>query len=150
MSYMLFAGMLALTPDDAIIGASAATLSVVAATLVATPDRRVELPFIGKVLLKWLAVGGLAVFVCASLDMSVAQTAAHTGGLMAGVTSALMWRVLTRRRMAVMKALARDTIARRSLVEKARRSGYASLTPAERVQLFNLSSRTGGHRAPAQ
>lgn len=149
-SYMLVTSAFPSATAAMLVGASAATLSVVAATLISAPDKKISLPVIGHFPLKWLAATGLGIFVCASLDMSVSQTAAHLGGLAAGCASALLWRTLTRRRMEVMKTAARERIAQRSLVEKARRSGYASLSRDERLQLFNLSSRNDHRRAPAQ
>lgn len=149
-SYALLATTLPVEHGTVLVGASAATLSVVAATLISAPDKKISIPFIGPFPLKWLAAAGLGIFVCASLDMSAPQTAAHIGGLAAGCASALLWRVITRRRMATMKALARERITHRSIVEKARRSGYASLTREERLKLFNLSAHSHTRRAPAR
>lgn len=149
-SYLALTSAIDVKPEAMLIGASAATLSVVAATLISAPDKKIDIPLIGLFPLKWLAAVGLCVFVGASLDMSYAQTAAHLGGLAAGSASALAWRITTRRRMRRMKALARDSMTRKWLVEKARRSGYASLSQHERLQLFNLSARDHARKAPAQ
>lgn len=140
-SYLFLTSALPVEADTVLVGASAATLSVVAATLISAPEKKVEIPFIGPLPLKWLAAAGLGVFVCASLDMSAGQTAAHLGGLATGIISGIIWRTATRRQMRRMKALARDRLIQLSLVKKARQSGYASLSRDERLQLFNLSSR---------
>lgn len=150
VSYISLTSALPVDAGTVLVGASAATLSVVAATLISAPDKKVEIPFLGSLPLKWLAATGLGVFVCASLDMSAGQTAAHLGGLATGLISGMIWRTVTRRQMRRMKALARDRLTQLNLVEKARQSGYASLSRDERLQLFNLSSRDSRPRQTAR
>lgn len=149
-SYLLLTTAIPVEADAILIGSSAATLSVVAATLISAPDKKMKLPLIGRCPLKWFAAAGLGIFLCASLEMSASQTAAHFGGLAAGTASAFLWRIITRRRMEVMKAMTRDRMTHLSLIEKARRSGYASLSHNERLELFKLSSRTASRQAPAR
>lgn len=120
-------------------GASAATFAVVTATVISAPDRRIDFLFGSGIPLRWVAVAGLALFACASLEMSATQTAAHCGGIAAGCVSALVWRSVTRRRMEMMKSAARERLAHHTLIEKARRSGYASLTRSEKLRLFRYT-----------
>lgn len=138
------------TEPTLLLGASAATLAVISATLVSAPDKRIQMPLIGTVSLKLLSAAGLGIFVCASLEMTAAQTAAHAGGLVAGTISAFIWKHLSRRKMEQMKALTRERVTHMSLVEKARRSGYASLSRNEQLKLFDLSNRDTTRHAPFQ
>lgn len=147
VAYMFFSGYATAAGGTQLAGASAATFAIVTAALVSAPDRKVEFAFSAKISLRWVAVAGLAVFVCASVEMSGAQTAAHCAGTLAGVASALLWRKVTRRRMERMKASARERLAHRSLLEKARRTGYGSLTRDEKVRLFRGSGGDVARRA---
>ncbi len=124
-----------------LLGASAAIFSVTGATLVSTPDKRMEVPLLGAISLKLIACIGAAIFLCASIEMTAAQTAAHAGGLTAGIISAAIWKSLSRCKTEAMKALARERIAQMALIEKARRSGYASLSRNEQLKLFNLTDK---------
>lgn len=122
-----------------LLGSSAATMGVVAATMVTAPRRRVEFPLIGSITLHRMAAIGLVLFLCASMEMAPTQNAAHLGGIVAGVAAALVWRYRYRRHARTMKRHIRYRFERMELVEKARTSGYASLSHAERVKLFDLS-----------
>lgn len=133
-----------------LLGASAATLAVVSATLVAAPDKRIRIPLIGTVSFRLLSAAGLCIFVCASVEMTAAQTAAHAGGLAAGIISAFTWKRISRRKMEQMKALTRERVTHMSLIDKARRSGYASLSRNEQLKLFDLSNRGTTRQAPSQ
>lgn len=126
--------------DACLLGASAATLAVVTATLIAEPGKRVQFAFIGAFSLRKLAVAGAVVFLLASMEMAPQQTVAHAGGIAAGAFSALLWKIVTRKNMRVMQQLTRRRLDRIELMDKAKRSGYASLTDDERLRLFNLSA----------
>lgn len=126
--------------DACLVGASAATLGVITAALVSEPGKRVRLAFIGTFALRKLAVAGAVVFLLASLEMAPSQTAAHMGGILAGGIWAVAWRLYNRRNMRVMQQRTRRRLARMELVDKARRSGYASLTDHEKLTLFDMSS----------
>ena len=150
VSYLALPLAIAGTEPAILLGASAATLSVISATLVSVPDKRIHIPVFGSVSLKVLSAVGLGVFICASLEMTAAQTAAHAGGMAAGAFSAFIWKRHSRRKMEQMKARTRERVTQMSLVDKARRSGYASLSRNEQLKLFNLSSRNTTRQAPSQ
>ncbi len=126
--------------DACLIGASAATLAVITATLVSEPGRRVKIALVGVYSLRKLAVVGAVIFLFASLEMAPSQTAAHLGGIVAGGIWAITWRLYHRRHMRLMQQRTRYRLTRMELLEKARRSGYSSLTEAEKISLFNLSA----------
>ena len=130
--------------DACLIGASAATLGVITATLVSEPGKRVRLAFIGTFSLRKLAIAGGVVFLLASMEMAPSQTAAHIGGIISGGLWAVAWRLYNRRNMRVMQQRARRRLARMELIDKARRSGYSSLTDAEKLILFDLSTSRRG------
>ncbi|MBD5225030.1 MAG: rhomboid family intramembrane serine protease [Bacteroidales bacterium] len=125
--------------DACLIGASAATLAVITATLVSEPGRRVKIALVGIFPLRKLAVAGAVIFLFASLEMAPSQTAAHFGGIIAGGLWALAWRLYHRRHMRLMQQRTRSRLLRMELLEKARRNGYSSLTDAEKLSLFDLS-----------
>ncbi len=135
----------AATDATGLVGASAATLSIIAATAVCVPNRHLRLPIVGRVQLRWLAIAGLCIFVCASLEMSTTQFAAHLGGLIAGLCLALTFTLIARRHQWHMERLAKERIATNALLNKARRSGYASLSREERLQLFKLSNNSSSN-----
>lgn len=126
--------------DACLVGASAATLAVITATLVAEPGRRVKITLIGTFSLRKIAVAGAVIFLLASLEMAPSQTAAHLGGILAGGIWAAVWRLYNRRHMRLMQQRTRSRLARIELLEKARRNGYSSLTESEKLSLFNLSA----------
>ena len=130
-----------LTGGAQLVGASAATLSVVAATLVMAPKRRVELPGGFAVSLKMLSAAPLLVLVCASMEMAAAQTAAHLGGLLAGVGLGVTYRRMARKRSRTDERNKQLRSERDALADKVRRLGYESLSRDEKVRLFSLSER---------
>lgn len=147
VAYLLYANAVAGTGGTGLAGASAATFAIITAALISVPDRKVEFAFSAKVPLRWVAAAGLLIFIVASLEMSGAQTAAHCGGALAGIVSALLWRRVTRRKMEIMKSSARERLERQSLLDKARRTGYSSLTRDEKLRLFRTSGHTGPRKA---
>ena len=130
-----------LTGGAQLVGAPAATLSVVAATLVMAPKRRVELPGGFAVSLKMLSAAGLLLLVCASMEMAAAQTAAHLGGLLAGVGLGVTYRRMARKRSRTDERNKQLRSERDALADKVRRLGYESLSRDEKVRLFSLSER---------
>ena len=128
------------TSDACLIGASAATLGEITATLVSEPGKRVKLALMGIFSLRKLAIAGAVVFLLASMEMAPSQTAAHIGGIIAGGIWAVAWRIYNRRNMRIMQQRTRKRLARMELIDKARRSGYSSLTDAEKLTLFDLST----------
>lgn len=142
VAYLLACG---LTGGAQLVGASAATLSVVAFTLVIAPKRRVQLPGGFGVSLKMLSAAGLLLLVCASTEMAAAQTAAHLGGLLAGVALGVTYRRMARKRSRTDEHCRQLRSEHDALVDKVRRMGYESLSHDEKVRLFSLSERDMSH-----
>lgn len=143
--YLAFSSVIlrdSITPGTMLLGASAATLALIAATIIITPGRRVTLAFIGTFPLKWIAAVAGVIFILAAFEMEPGQTAAHLGGVAAGCLWGAGWQTVTRRKMQRMKKSARQRVGQAALLQKVRRNGYASLTRAEKLTLFNLSRHT--------
>lgn len=148
--YLAFSSVIlrdAIAPGTMLLGASAATLALIAATIIITPGRRVTLAFIGTFPLKWIAAAAGMIFILASLEMEPGQTAAHLGGVAAGTAWGLTWLAVTRRKMQRVKQSARRRASHAALIQKVRANGYASLSRAERIALFNLSRHASGSDA---
>ena len=126
--------------EASLLGSSAAVFSVITATLVCAPRKKVTLALIGAFSLRSIAAVGMILFFLASLEMEPSQTAAHIGGIVAGAAGAFVWRRRARKSMEAMKSMARNRLEQMSLIEKVNRDGYASLTRSEQLRLFNLSS----------
>lgn len=148
-----------------LIGSSAAISAIVAATAMIIPNYSVQLLLIGNVKLKWIAIVtiGIDVLFVSSGGSNLGGHIAHLGGALMGVVYALA----LRRGTDVAWPLKRATEAIRALVnrprrapkaattttevpsqatidailDKIRRSGYTSLTPAERATLFSAGSK---------
>lgn len=119
-------------------GASSAVIAVVVAATVLNPGRRVRLFLLGDVKLKWVAPVALLTLFGAF----TAATAAHIGGVVAGVVCGL---VLKRNATTfTVRTFGPDgeSNERRKLLDKAASSGYASLSRQEQLTLFNLSAGT--------
>lgn len=130
-----------------LIGASASVIAVVLATTILSPNRSVGVLWFWEVKLKWLApialitiFGGSAGAVCT-----------HLGGVFAGICASILLRYLDRihSERSLMQARKEMTRlkreARRSaIIAKAGSSGFASLTDAERLEIFNLSRQAAG------
>lgn len=146
VSYMLLASATSgYTPP--LVGASSSVMAVVVATTILTPNRRVGLLWFWEVKLKWLApVALLTIF-----GGSAGAVCAHLGGVIAGLGAGFLFRYLDRRHCERSLLLARREVerlkreARRSaIIAKAGTSGFASLTEAERLEIFNLSRPAAG------
>ncbi|MCM1110613.1 MAG: rhomboid family intramembrane serine protease [Clostridium sp.] len=132
----------------ALIGSSASVLAIVTATALIMPNRTIRLFLIGDVRLKWLAI------IMIAIDLLNGGNAAHIGGILVG---AAYWYASTRttlfsgrprfriRRPAKTSPVGTAPLTDQDkldlLLDKIRRSGYSSLTPAERDTLFRISNR---------
>lgn len=141
---LFFVGYAGLTGDTGatLAGASSAVIAIVTATVIITPDRRVQLLPGCHVKLKWIApVALLTLFP--GLGAFSGATAAHFGGFLAGVCLGAAMRradrLRSRRaaRQAVQSAM--TSARRRLLLDKAAVSGFSSLSDSERVELFDLT-----------
>lgn len=142
-------GAFAAVPGAGLLGASAAVIAVAVAVTVVCPDKRMNLLFLPPVRLKWITIAMFAVTVLLFSGHNAGSDAAHIGGATAGLACG-MW--LRRRSLASKVRPAVDgAVAGMSnlsdheqldvLLDKIRRSGYDSLSPVERMILFNLSKK---------
>lgn len=147
-------------------GASAAVLAIVVATAWRMPDYKVGLLFFGEVALKWIATVAVAISLFNISGDNAGGNVAHIGGAAVGAVWAIALghgRDLTKpfcRMMDKLVNLTRRTAAGRprrrsvgpkartasdnelnAILDKIRRSGYASLTKTERQKLFDYSNR---------
>ncbi|MCM1451956.1 MAG: rhomboid family intramembrane serine protease [Clostridium sp.] len=134
------------------IGASCAVIGVVGACLALTPSIEVNMLLFGRVKVLWVALAAIVLFII--LEPDAYMSIAHGAGLCAGY----LWGLIEKggkisfslpqksrykanpnfgAGMTKTQAVARLDI----LLEKVSRSGYDSLTAAERQQLFELSQR---------
>ena len=130
------------------LGASCAVAAVIGAAMAMMPRWRVNLLFLGEVQVRWIAAAAIAMLLLSSLSPYV--IIAHLAGLAFGVAFALVRLPRFRRpdafisrstrRQAPATAIA-DEQRLDSLLDIVHRSGYASLSPAQRQELFDLSQR---------
>lgn len=149
VTYLLTA---AFVPSPGLIGSSAAVMAVAAATVVTKPDYHVNLWLFGMVKIKWVALFYLAfALLTTHADASaLCAHAAHLGGIVAGVMSAVDLRRglfrFRRRKAVVLPPLHTRPVGgfdeRRldELLDRVRMSGYQSLSNAEKEELNRLSN----------
>ncbi len=136
-----------------LIGSSASVLAIVVATAMRHPDYKVGLMFIGEVSLKWIAIITIAIDFISIGGSNTGGHVAHIGGAIVG----LIYALTERRGFDITKPFCRigDAIAnlfhRRprpaksaeaeldDILAKVKRSGYGSLSAAEKAKLFDIS-----------
>lgn len=138
-----------------LVGCSACILALMGASIVLIPNNKLLLPLIGEVSLKVVCLIAILLVVIASGPENYGAHAAHCGGFFAGLAVAWRWRRLKvvsdvsviasepsgKSRVNIEPKLPDvDDEALDSLLDKIRKSGYGSLTPAERDRLFKISS----------
>lgn len=140
-----------------LLGASGAIMSLMTASTVSQPDRRVWVTFFGEVKMKYIALVyvGLSVIMVIGLT-NVGGNLAHLGGALAGYILARKWarsRVRANKsRMRVTRGggnpdwdYNRDRAASNReldrILDKISSRGYNSLTEAEKKTLFERSKR---------
>lgn len=123
-----------------LVGASAAVLSVVAASATISPRRRLKIIFVGEVRLIWIAMTAMLTLLAGYGGLDPV-TGAHMAGALAGFLAGLSLR--RRHQTAIRKGMetARRHTRRLSLIHKAGQSGFASLSEPERLELFDLRSQ---------
>lgn len=127
-------------------GASAAVMGVVTATACLIPDYRMNLLLFGPVKIKWIAIVTIAIFAFGLTGNNSGAHIAHIGGVITGLAWVFVPRLKSARYKsgrssagALSEADARAELD--ALLDKVRRSGYASLTADERRRMFDLSKR---------
>lgn len=145
-SYLSSASSLPASPATAtLVGASAATLAVIAATTFRCPDLPVRLLFYFEVKLKWLAPISLLTLLLPPENGTASCMAAHAAGLLSGLFIGYAERRIRYNRM--RDAMTAENASTSRLIEKARRNGFGSLSAEERRTLFDLTAREHGREA---
>ena len=126
-------------------GASASVIAVVVTAACLSPDRELRLFFAANVKLKWMALAAIITIFAGSPTFTPA-TAAHLGGVAAGLTIGLWRRHRDRRLTDRAMEKARQHTRRLGLLNKAARSGLASLSEPERLELFALRNMNTNQR----
>lgn len=150
----LFIAASAFTSEAAggrLVGASGSVLAIVTATAILMPDYRINLLFIGAIKMKWLAFAMIlldlvGVTSFSSADMIVGN-AAHLGGIAVGAIYAISVMIMSRRRINSRRDQAScihhidDEATLNELLDKVKRSGYASLSRQEMSALVRISNK---------
>lgn len=150
----LVCNALGVSAHSGLIGASCSVLSIIGAVMVLSPSWHVNLMLFGQVKIIWVALVAVIFFVV--LAPTLDECVAHAAGLATGALYVVLRRSgidiarpFLRRQPAVWRGAPgytgepqRDDHATLDmLLAKVSRSGYESLTPRERQQLFDISRR---------
>lgn len=119
-----------------LLGASAAILGIVSYAAVRVPYMRVNLMLLGPVQFKWIGIIAVGLSLLTFASGNFGGGMAHIGGALGGALYAL---TLRRRRgkFRIVRPSEKKTLD--ELLDKVKRSGYSSLTTAERKQLSDYS-----------
>lgn len=124
-----------------LLGSSAAALAVVVCAAVRTPRMRLCLMFFGAVEFRWIAAIAVGLSMLAFASGNPGGGFAHVGGALGGICAALYIRRKSRFRIVRPRAAASREKTLDELLDKVKRSGYASLNADERRQLLDYSKR---------
>lgn len=147
LTYLVAASWVA---SPGLIGSSAAVMAVATATVLTKPDYRVNLWLFGMVKIKWVALFfiAFALLTTHANASAICTHAAHLGGIATGALSVLIHRRGGHRRKAVvLPPLHSAPVGSFSesrldqLLDKVKKSGYSSLSAAEKRELNDLSSK---------
>lgn len=125
-------------------GASAAVMAIVAAVACTSPDMKLNLLFLGRMKIKWIAIATVVIFAIGLTGSNAGAHIAHLGGITAGAAIALIYRARRPRYNHMTTKQLNEIDARAELdrlLDKVRRSGYNSLTVMERRRLIELSHK---------
>lgn len=139
--FFALATLLGLINGGVLLGASAAVISMAVCAAVIAPYVGVELLMIGRVTLKVIAIITVALSLLPFLEHNSGGGWAHIGGAIAGTICGMAmkrgWLPRFSRKSIKTK---QEAMTLDSLLDKVRRSGYASLTKAEKRRLIELSN----------
>ena len=131
-----------LIPGGVLLGASASIIGIAVCGAILAPDYGVNLLLIGRVTLRTVALLTVLFSLLPFLEHNAGGGWAHIGGALAGGLCGLAMR------RGWMPRFSRRTIKKQeelmtldSLLDKVKRSGYASLNAAERRRLLELSNK---------
>lgn len=148
----LLCNVFGVAAHSGLLGASCSVLAIIGAVMIQSPSFRVNLLFFGQVKIIWVAVAAVVFFIV--LAPTIDECAAHAAGLCTGVVYGLLRcrgldlaspivRMMSPKRHVRAGSSARGDDAEEldALLAKVSRSGYSSLSPRERQQLFEISTR---------
>ncbi len=157
--YLLTALSVPALTQSTLVGSSAAVIAIVAATAMIVPDYSMRLLFLVEVKLKWIAIITIGIDLLGLNGVNIGGHIAHLGGALTGVLFAIALRrgtditawlanltsphftkapgVRTPRPARPVPADSEIDI----ILDKIKRSGYTSLTDAERKTLFSASTK---------
>lgn len=119
-----------------LFGASAAALGVVVCAAMRVPRMGLYLMFFGAVEFRWIAIVAVGLSLLSFASGNPGGGFAHIGGALGGVVA---WQMVRRSlRFTVRRVNRRKSLD--ELLDKVKRSGYASLSKEERRQLIEYSN----------
>lgn len=121
-----------------LVGASAAVIAIGGAVAVLLPDMRLYIPLIGPTKISWIVPVVIIIFALGLSTDNAGGNIAHLGGALAGMTYGLAARYLDRRRSPDSVTAEADYLR---ILDKVRRSGYASLNADERRTLLKYQGK---------
>lgn len=121
-----------------LMGASAAVLGVVTFAAARVPYMRINLMFFGSVSFKWLGIIAVGLSLLVFAGGNIGGGFAHLGGALGGLAYALVLRKTNSHIRPIMRSRQKTLD---ELLDKVRRSGYASLNADERKQLIEYSNK---------
>lgn len=135
-------GHWALASQAWLMGSSASVIAIGVALAFRVPDMRIDLIILGPVAVKWVVIVSVALFCIGLTGGNVGGNIAHLGGAAVGAFFGLSrLRGRTRAKNITGEFTRDDRIELDRLLDKVKRSGYPSLTAAERRRLFDISGR---------
>lgn len=146
----VFIGVSVLAPGlstgEYLTGSSASVFAIMTATAFIMPKSPVFIPLIGEIQLRWIVIGLIVLDLCLGANgENAGGHIAHIGGVAAGAIYPLAVKLLNGKHHNDSKVRGcADTSDAQNLdiiLDKIKRSGYASLTSGERKQLFDISNR---------
>lgn len=133
---------------SSLIGASASVLAIVTYSALIAPNYEVNLLILGRIKLKWLALGIVILSTVLDLNMNTGGKVAHLGGIIAGYAFFKLRNISfaakvprgNRKSANKMYVVQQDSPAVKqeqidSILDKISKSGYASLTQKEKDYL---------------
>lgn len=158
LSYSIFPALIPQSLHTLLLGASGSVMAIVVATATLLPDYSIRLLFFGDVRLKFLALAYVVLDVILIAGGNPGGSIAHLGGSLLGfifikqLQAGNDWSRIFRKRqrLKVVKNTSRTTTIRNSvpeqelideILDKISKSGYESLTPQEKEQLFKASNK---------
>lgn len=128
-----------------LLGSSCSVLAVMLCTAAIAPSHPVNLLFLGEVKLKWVVAATMFLYAVGSDFAAPAACVAHLAGACGGAVMGIALRKRTKR-LKIHRNLSLDGDDGQlldGLLDKVRRSGFASLTPTERKLLIELTRHIG-------